>query len=125
MSSRRRVDPAAIDEALIRDLIGGHTPALAPRAASPPVPDAAERPKGEALPPDDYARLYLSPHKIRERGTCVIALDNKRKLEFICKCLGEGLSLSALVDNILRHHIETYRDQLNEMIRNMTNKPTF
>ena len=122
MSDRRRVDPSAIDEAMIRDLIGGHSPALLPREGPLPAPtpqSEPEPPQSAVIPATEYARLFLQPKKIKERRTCVMASGTMRKMEIIRLRLGYGLSLAALVDNIIQHHLDTYRGEINAMIKNV------
>lgn len=129
MSSRRRADPSAIDEALIRELIGGHTPALLPRegplAAPPPriEPEPTDAPNAVSVATGNYTELFLQPGRIKRRACCYVGWETKRKLELIVRCFDQGnLSLSALIDNILTHHLTTYRNEINEMIKN-ANKP--
>lgn len=117
--STKKPDPSAIDEALIRNLIGGHTPALQPRE----TPAHSQSETTSELPPmptTEYAQLFLQPKKIRVRRTCVMEAATMQKIELICWRLGCGLSLAALVDNIVSHHVETYRDQINAMIDNVS-----
>lgn len=127
MSSRRRADPSAIDEALIRELIGGHTPALLPREGPLPAPppqskNTIEQPEKETadvpLPTTDYTQLFLRSKQIQRRVSCRIEWETQQKLKIICQQLGRGLTLSALIDNILTHHLTMYRDEINEMIKN-------
>ena len=42
--------------------------------------------------------------------------ETKRKLLDVVQLLGRGnLSLTAYVDNILRHHLEFYREEINRL----------
>ena len=114
MSDRRRVDPSAIDEAMIRDLIGGHSPALLPREGPLPAPTQQSEPETSVAPVTvsatrgDYAELFLRPGRITRRACCYVEWETKRKLELVARCMSEGnLSLSALIDNILSHHLTT------------------
>lgn len=120
MTSRRRATPDMIDEGLIRDLIGGHTPALTHRQEGPTENIQSE----SAGDTTNYEALFLRPVRIRKRVACYVEQQTKQKLEMICQRLGTGLTLGALLENIIRHHFETYRKEINEMIQRTNDKIT-
>jgi hypothetical protein len=71
----------------------------------------------------DYKSLFLSRNEIRTRQGLYVGRDNYETLQTLVRCIrSERLSVSGLVDNIIRHHIETYEDEINriyeENIRN-------
>lgn len=149
MPGKKRVNRADIDEALIRDLIGGQPampgaedsiPALA-ASGSILEPDNSPAPRQEPKPtlipaspkpqqikqpapevtPSSYRLTFLTSKKYVARATCHLAQSTHEKLGIVAQRLGGGnMSLTTLVNNILTHHLETYRDQINELIKNTT-----
>ena len=91
------------DEAAILNLIGGvdAPPRFVPKsspAASPP----------ETPPPETPAD--------KER-------DIRRKLRLMVQLLGDkGISVTCLMNNILYHHLQDHRAEINMLIENSTKK---
>ena len=53
---------------------------------------------------------------VRHRSNLYASEEIKRKLLDVVQLLGRGnLSLTAYVDNILRHHLEYYREEINRL----------
>ena len=83
-----------------------------------PVP-AAQEPRRRRTPPlSDYERMFLTPVEYGIRATLYVNASTKRKiLEILKRIGGERLSATSYVDNILQHHIETFRDDINRLDR--------
>lgn len=59
---------------------------------------------------------FLCDHDVRHRSNLYASEEIKRKLLDVVQLLGRGnLSLTAYVDNILRHHLEFYREEINRL----------
>lgn len=135
-----------IDEDVIRNLIGGvdAPPRLVPKpapAAEPPEtpppespadasPTEVERVAATAVPTSrtrkteasDYERFFLQSRKCQARMICRLERDLWQKLNLVVQLLGNGkLTVPGLVNNIVQHHIATYREEINKMIKNTTN----
>ena len=133
---RKIVDPGSIDEDLWRDLVGG-----VPRPDAVPIPsvplepaDVSSMKTAEAadtspevrrrkvtLP--DYESTFLKSKTVRHRMTVSISENTKKKLSAVVQYLGTpDLSISGLVENILSHHLDLYRDEINRLYRNRQNR---
>lgn len=134
------------DEAAILNLIGGvdapprfvpkTSPAALPPEVSPPetpppevpVPDAAASgkvlvSKERAATCSEYEQLYLQPRKYDARITCRMDCDIRRKLRLMTQLLGDkGITVTCLMNNILYHHLQNHRAQINTLIENSTKK---
>ena len=61
-------------------------------------------------------QTFLCDHDVRHRSNLYASEEIKRKLLDVVQLLGRGnLSLTAYVDNILRHHLEYYREEINRL----------
>lgn len=55
--------------------------------------------------------------------TVSISENTKKKLSAVVQYLGTpDLSISGLVENILSHHLDLYRDEINRLYRNRQNR---
>ena len=98
---RTREDPTTDDE-----------PAPPPEAAA----SEACEPRRRRLRMPDYEQTFLCDHDVRHRSNLYASEEIKRKLLDVVQLLGRGnLSLTAYVDNILRHHLEFYREEINRL----------
>ncbi len=125
-----------IDEELVRQMISGQTP-LSPRAvetaSTPPVepgiavPDPEEiaplevRRRRAALP--DFEKTFMSLKDIRYRSAIYVSAQTKRKvLEVVKKIGGERMTVTSYVENILCHHLERYKDEINRIHKELNTK---
>jgi hypothetical protein len=73
----------------------------------------------------DYENLFLLRNEIRTRQGLYIGRDNYETLQTLVRAIrSERLSVSGLVDNIIRHHIETYEDEIDRIYEENIRKPT-
>lgn len=85
------------------------------RHRKPLHPKRASRAVGACVCPD-YEQTFLCDHDVRHRSNLYASEEIKRKLLDVVQLLGRGnLSLTAYVDNILRHHLEYYREEINRL----------
>jgi hypothetical protein len=81
----------------------------------------AKRKRGQAV---DYESLFLSRNELRERQGLYICRDNYETLQTLVRSiLGERLSVSGLVDNIVSNHIEMYGEDINRIYDENSRKP--
>jgi hypothetical protein len=91
--------------------------------ADPPEP-AEEKPAKRKRGQVDYERLFLSRNELRNRQGLYIDRENYEILQTLVRSiLGERLSVSGLVDNIVSHHIEIYGDEINRIYDENSRKP--
>lgn len=124
----RRNDPT-IDEEALRQAIGRQSshgsvlrtredPTTDDEPAPPPEAAASEacEPRRRRLRMPDYEQTFLCVSDVQRRAGIYASEETKRKLLDVVQLLGRGnLSLTAYVDNILRHHLEFYREEINRL----------
>ena len=112
----RRNDPT-IDEEALRQAIGrqsSHGSVL--RTPEDPTTDDEPAPPPEAAASEAYEQTFLCVSDVQRRAGIYASEETKRKLLDVVQLLGRGnLSLTAYVDNILRHHLEFYREEINRL----------
>ena len=130
-----------VDEDLMRQMIAGQAPLTskvvrripddepegthdAPRETpdaeeqSPSSDDGSESRHRRMIPAPDYERTFLAPANFDNRASLYVGTATKRKLLGIFKRIGgERLTATAYIDNILRHHIEVFREEINRIYK--------
>ena len=92
-----------------------------PDAPEPAEEKPAKRKRGQTV---DYETLFLSRNELRERQGLYISRENYETLQTLVRSiLGERLSVSGLVDNIVGHHIDMYGDDINRIYDENSRKP--
>lgn len=77
------------------------------------VPDIRRR-RSMTLP--DYKKTFLVRVDYDLRASLYVSAPTKRKiLEVLKKIGGERLTATSYVDNILRHHLDLYKDEINRL----------
>ena len=118
-----------IDEELVRRAIG-NTPSILD--ADPPpfderiiktvedsdeAPQAAERRRRILLP--DFERRFMARTEIRFRAAIYVDAETKRKILDVVRKIGpDRMTATAYADNILRWHLETYREGTTHLTTN-------
>ena len=86
----------------LREILDGTCP-------QPAKPEKA--PKRPAL--EKYRETYLTPPKIKEPKAVFISEETRSALDMIVLRLGSrGMSVSGLLENLARRHLETYRQDI-------------
>lgn len=68
--------------------------------------------------PSPYEKLFLRPGTVAQRSGIYIGADTKRKLSEVVRRLGwSTLSVTTFADNILSHHLDLFRDEINRLYR--------
>lgn len=81
--------------------------------AQPPVPTIQRRvsTKQRKLSLEEYRNTFMRPYKIEDRKHVFISGKLQKMLDkFACKIGEDRMSMSGLLENIVRHHIELYAD---------------
>ena len=66
----------------------------------------------------DYEQTFLQPVNYDLRASLYVSRATKLKVLEIVKKIGdERLTATSFVDNILRHHITTFRDEINRIYK--------
>ena len=83
-----------------------------------------ESPKKKRGQPIDYEAVFLLRNELRNRQGLYIDKDNYEVLQTLVRSIrNERLSVSGLVDNIIRHHIELYEDDINRIYEDNIKRP--
>ena len=78
-----------------------------------PVPTIQRRvsSKQRKLSLEEYRNTFMRPYKIEDRKPVFISGKLRKMLDkFACKIGEDRMSMSGLLENIVRHHIELYAD---------------
>lgn len=63
------------------------------------------------LPPEEYRNTFMRPYRIEDRKPVFISRKLRDRLDrFACKIGENRMSLSGLLENIVRHHVELYAE---------------
>lgn len=89
--------------------IRGQTKELSPEAKLPLQRKTEEAP----IMLDDYLSTYMHPARIREKTAFTMNVETLQILRNVLQDLGVRLPMAAYIDNILREHLRTHRDLLN------------
>ena len=64
----------------------------------------------------DFDRMFLQPRSIRARSALYVSSETKRKvLEVVRKVGDQHTTATSYVENILRHHLDLYKDEINRL----------
>ena len=146
MATKERKTAVDIDDILLREVAARRstsgsvldqrpedTPA-SPMEVPPRPEDKPETPAGEeetirsapARPsrqrdgaaPSPYETLFLRPGTVAQRSGIYIGAATKRKLSEVVRRLGWSTRAgSTFADNILSHHLDLFRDEINRLYR--------
>ena len=90
-----------------------------------PLPSVTEQVQTEAMPSiqrrvsskqrklslEEYRNTFMRPYKIEDRKPVFISGKLRKMLDkFACKIGEDRMSMSGLLENIVRHHIELYSE---------------
>ncbi|MCY6320990.1 DUF3408 domain-containing protein [Bacteroides uniformis] len=79
----------------------------------PPAPTIQRRvsSKQRKLSLEEYRNTFMRPYRIEDRKPVFISGKLRKMLDkFACKIGEDRMSMSGLLENIVRHHIELYAD---------------
>ena len=80
----------------------------------PPIPVSTKR--GAVKP--DFRKTFLHPTPFQRRGSVYLSMETKRRIHSVVQRIGEGnLTVTDYVENIMRHHLDLYRDEINRINR--------
>ncbi|GHU57539.1 transposase [Bacteroidia bacterium] len=139
-----------VDEEYLKEVMAGgaSVPKKEKQAAQPPAsPPQTESPvkeeeKEAVMPPDaggetkepaktvrkkketqDYEPLFLQRKAGVPRRQTYISAALYEKINSFLPVIANGLSITAYLDNILTHHLDLYREDINELYEKKSQKP--
>ena len=145
MAKKTKVE---VDEGLVRQVIAGQLPLTTkvtreiedPAQQEPQAePDVAARDSGEetqdspAPAPEprrrrtmvipDFEQTYMTRHDIHVCSALYVSIDTKRKVLDVVKKIGsEYMTATSYVENIVRQHLELYKDDINRIYKQKSTK---
>lgn len=82
------------------------------------VPSLLPTPSRKGKHPSPYEELYLKGAPVRNRSVIYISEETKRKLIEIVRRMGwTSVSVSSYAENILSHHLDLFKDEINRLHR--------
>ena len=132
MAKKERTN-VEVDESLIHSMMEGDIPSMRQESETPPED------KSEAAPGrQDEESAVSRPRKRREqkgygdtflerlapmpRKQTYISIDMYDKLSELLPVIARGISIPTFLENLLNHHFDTYRDEINELYSGKTQK---
>lgn len=66
----------------------------------------------------DFEQTYMTRHDIHVRSALYVSIDTKRKVLDVVKKIGsEYMTATSYVENIVRQHLELYKDDINRIYK--------
>ena len=89
------------------------------------TPKPAERTKRKTVPKGDYESLFMEAKEFKERRAVYISREKHQEISYILKTIDSGdVSVGAYVENIINHHLEMYRDEIDTLYDIKCKKPS-
>lgn len=89
---------------------GVESPVAVEQPSAPPIQRRVSS-KQRKLSLEEYRNTFMRPYKIEDRKPVFISGKLRKMLDkFACKIGEDRMSMSGLLENIVRHHIELYAD---------------
>ena len=86
--------------------------------------ESAKTQKKKRNPKFGFAETFLKDNKIRDRRQIYISKEAYDKISRYLRYIGQGnVSLVSYVDNILFHHMDEYRETINDLYSKNFNTP--
>lgn len=84
----------------------------------------AERAKRKTVSKADYETQFLDVKEFKDRKSIYISKEMHQKIAHIAGVISNReLSVGAYIENIVTHHFEIYKDDINNLYESRTIKP--
>ena len=96
-----------------------------PEDVPPPEAASAAEPRRRRAALPDFEKTFLLPqdNTRTSRSSIYVSAHIKRMITEVVKKIGqEHMTVTAYVDNILRHHLELYKDDINRIHKEQNSK---
>lgn len=121
---RKIVDPNDINELALLDYVANCDTSLESvepmktESSDIALPPSETEPKRKKIIQADFRTTFLTHTIVRDRYAVYISRDTKQTIENIIQHLSTNkVSLSGYIENVLRHHVELYKDEINREYR--------
>ena len=83
------------------------------------IPTSAPEPRQRrTMVIPDFEQTYMTRHDIHVRSALYVSIDTKRKVLDVVKKIGsEYMTATSCVENIVRQHLELYKDDINRIYK--------
>lgn len=72
----------------------------------------------------DYSAVFLSRYELKSRQGIYIEKETNETVKRIVHNIGgERLSVSGFIENVLKHHFELYKEEINSLYESKFSKP--
>ncbi|PXV60933.1 uncharacterized protein DUF3408 [Dysgonomonas alginatilytica] len=72
----------------------------------------------------DYPTLFLSRYELRSRQGIYIEKETNETIKLIVHNIGDArLTVSGFIENVLKHHFELFKDEINQLYESRFRKP--
>lgn len=89
------------------------------------IPKPIERTKRKTIPKGDYESLFLEALEFKERRAVYISREKHQQISYILKTIDSGeVTVGAFVEQILDHHLELYREEIDALYELRCKKPS-
>lgn len=88
-----------------------------PEPIPEPAPAIVASARRGRKPGGDFEKIFFRAVRIGKRVNVVISAEVHAKLTNVLKLVGGDTKLQSYLENILLHHIEQYRDEVNRINR--------
>lgn len=125
-----------VDEDYLKDMMAGDVPRIRREnkektenekevvsADSNSVPDSTSIKTKQTGDIVDYTTLFLKNNTLVNRKATYISADVLDKISRYLPILNRNLSIAGHIDNILLHHLEQYKDEINALYEFKSQKP--
>ncbi len=129
---RKSVD---VDESLIQGMIDGEKPdretmpegdiadtVTEPGENHPPTATTEVLKPRKRREPKDYGGMFLVKRPAAAKKQTYISAALFSKITEIMAVVASDLTLPTFLDNVLEHHLDAYKDEINELYEMKTNK---
>ena len=109
-----------IEELVKEESVNAETAVLTVEPAESKEPVKPVRKKREV---QDYEAVFLQKQVSFPRSQAYISTTNYDKINNFLPIVAREVSITVYLDNILTHHLEQYKDDINELYERKTKKP--
>lgn len=88
------------------------------------VPKPVERTKRKSITKGDFESLFMVKNNLKERKTVYIAKELQDTLtDIVMSMKNREMTLGIYVENIILHHLELYKEEINSLSEQKFKKP--
>ena len=91
-------------------------PVAEPIEATEPKKETKERKRSGGAMQSDFAELFLKDNRLSDRRMVYVSKDTYEKLiKYVSVISDRKLGIVGYVDNVMSHHIDSYKPSINDM----------